>query len=590
VKANAIITYQHGSFDANQKQVKGRHVASGSFLEGFARYAEVDRILGAVSDRSGVGSFTAQVEAAMARRVAAGRPEVAAVTGNWQAAYRDAGMVFTPDPSLAGFAEARRYTGQRAYSICGLTHTVSSDGAMDRLLDYLIAPVQTWDALICSSTSVKAVVLSMIEVWADYLEQRIGARPEPLIQIPIIPLGVDGGKFAGFAEDRAAGADLRARLGIPKDAVVALFFGRLAMHAKAHPQPMMEAVLRANADLAARGVAADRRLHLVLTGQFPNQHIEDHTRQMITDLEADGIVHVVDGAEADLSAASWAAADIFLSLSDNLQESFGITPVEGMAAGLPCVVSDWNGYKDTVVDGETGFRVPTLMPGPGHGVPLITGYDRGVVSYDKYIGYASQVTAPSVERTAEALVTLATDPELRARMGAAGRRRVAALFDWARVIPQYQDLWQELNERRSRDGEIAALDPLAPNPRRADPLLTFKAHPTALIDRQTRFRLPHRLRADPELRQVTFDRAARNSANTFAKEYTLDEPQLSRLFSTIVSLDADTTQGGAGDSGVTVDAAVQASGVKASPNRVQRGIAWLAKYGLIEIELVRREE
>ena len=31
-----------------------------------------------------------------------------------------------------------------------------------------------------------------------------------------------------------------------------------------------------------------------------------------------------------------------------MQETFGLTPLEAMAAGLPCVVSDWNGYRDTV--------------------------------------------------------------------------------------------------------------------------------------------------------------------------------------------------------------------------------------------------
>ena len=40
-----------------------------------------------------------------------------------------------------------------------------------------------------------------------------------------------------------------------------------------------------------------------------------------------------------------------MSLADNIQETFGLTPVEAMAAGLPCVMSDWDGYRDTVRDG-----------------------------------------------------------------------------------------------------------------------------------------------------------------------------------------------------------------------------------------------
>ena len=72
----------------------------------------------------------------------------------------------------------------------------------------------------------------------------------------------------------------------------------------------------------------------------------------------------VDGKNFSHYNEAWAASDLFVSLSDNLQETFGITPVEAMAAGLPVVVSDWDGYKDTVVEGVTGYRVPTWMPPP----------------------------------------------------------------------------------------------------------------------------------------------------------------------------------------------------------------------------------
>ena len=54
------------------------------------------------------------------------------------------------------------------------------------------------------------------------------------------------------------------------------------------------------------------------------------------------------------------AADLFVSLADNPQETFGITPLEAMAAELPCLVSDWDGYRDTVTN-DVGCRIPTRM-------------------------------------------------------------------------------------------------------------------------------------------------------------------------------------------------------------------------------------
>ena len=60
---------------------------------------------------------------------------------------------------------------------------------------------------------------------------------------------------------------------------------------------------------------------------------------------------VLDGRINDVRDTAWAAADVFCSLSDNIQETFGLTPIEAMAAGLPVVVTDWDGYKDTVRNG-----------------------------------------------------------------------------------------------------------------------------------------------------------------------------------------------------------------------------------------------
>src|SRR5438045_9025590 len=70
-------------------------------------------------------------------------------------------------------------------------------------------------------------------------------------------------------------------------------------------------------------------------------------------------VRLLDTPSDKTKYALTAAADVFVSPGDSLQESFGITPIEAMACGIPQVVADWNGYRDTVSYGETGFFVPT---------------------------------------------------------------------------------------------------------------------------------------------------------------------------------------------------------------------------------------
>ena len=57
----------------------------------------------------------------------------------------------------------------------------------------------------------------------------------------------------------------------------------------------------------------------------------------------------------------YASADIFVSLADNPQETFGLAPLEAMATGLPVVLSDWNGYRDLVEHGHSGYLIPTSL-------------------------------------------------------------------------------------------------------------------------------------------------------------------------------------------------------------------------------------
>ncbi|HEV7383389.1 MAG TPA: glycosyltransferase, partial [Phenylobacterium sp.] len=180
---------------------------------------------------------------------------------------------------------------------------------------------------------------------------------------------------------------------------------------------------------------------------------------------------------------AWAAADIFASLADSIQETFGITPLEAMAAGLPALVSDWNGYKDTVRDGVDGFRIETWAPPPGAGDAITRDFESGLVGYDEYLSRASTAVTIDMRQLLDRLRGLVTDADLRRRLGAAGRARARSTFDWDVVFRSYQLLWRE----QARIRRAAATDPatagwLARAPRRgADhmgPFDTFAGYPT----------------------------------------------------------------------------------------------------------------
>jgi glycosyltransferase involved in cell wall biosynthesis len=91
---------------------------------------------------------------------------------------------------------------------------------------------------------------------------------------------------------------------------------------------------------------------------------------------------------------AYAEADIFCFPTHYSAESFGLVAVEAMMFGLPVVATNWRGLADIVVDGETGFLV-----------------------------------APKdAQSIAERLQRLISDSDLRAAMGAAGRRRYEDRF------------------------------------------------------------------------------------------------------------------------------------------------------------------
>jgi alpha-maltose-1-phosphate synthase len=296
----------------------------------------------------------------------------------------------------------------------------------------------------------------------------LGAQLAPRPQFPVIPLGVDCARFAPNAALRAA---QRQALGIAPDDIAFLFVGRLSFHAKAHPYAMYRALERAV-------LRTGKRIHLIQAGWFANEFIENAFRDGARKFCPGVTAHFLDARKPEVRFAIWQAADIFTSLSDNIQETFGLTPIEAMAAGLPSVVADWDGYRDTVQHGEHGIRVPTLAPPPGLCADLADAHAVGMDTYDYYCGYASQLVAVDIQATAEAYIALIENPGLRARLGTAARATAEASFDWRHVIAHYQELWAELAARRAVSAESAPARGSVYWPSRADPFTLFAEYPT----------------------------------------------------------------------------------------------------------------
>ena len=102
-------------------------------------------------------------------------------------------------------------------------------------------------------------------------------------------------------------------------------------------------------------------------------------------------------------------------------EPFGLVPLEAMACGVPVVASAVGGQVDSVVDGVTGVHVPPREPGA----------------------------------LAAALRTLLDQPERRAALGAAGRRRAQERFAFDRVAAATRDVYAAVIRRAAGRGQVA---------------------------------------------------------------------------------------------------------------------------------------
>ncbi len=455
-------------------KIMGRQSAGNGFLNGWLRYADVDAHHAWVPDASAAKLFNAfATENAVTQPVH--------VFGNAQLSQlKEVGCLYLPGPGLSTGAWQRSVFGQRAWSLLGVTFTTCSDRSMNEFADFLTAPVAPWDALMCSSRAVRDSVRKVLEGRMDYLRNRLGATRFSLPQLPIVPFGVHEEEFAFTAAQKSKA---KAELGCTANSVVVLFAGRLSFHAKAHPLAMFQA-------LQAIAVAhPEKDIVMLEFGVFFNEGIKAAFEEAATKVAPNVRRVVLDGKSDGNKLTAWAGADIFCSLTDNIQEAFGITPVEAMAAGLPVVVTDWDGYKDTVVDGVTGYLIPTVLPPAGDAQDIAHNHALETISYDVYIGQLSAITHVHLEAAKQALTQLVLDAALRARMGAAGQARVAQQYSWRGIIAQYQQLIGELNENRRSYPTLAPEEARNAWPVAIDPLHAFGSYPSSHLAPQTELRL-----------------------------------------------------------------------------------------------------
>jgi glycosyltransferase involved in cell wall biosynthesis len=252
---------------------------------------------------------------------------------------------------------------------------------------------------------------------ADTLVEDYGAESERIVQVP---LGVNLARFRPI--DRLGA---RARLGLDPRALLAVYVGRML------PRKDVRNIVRALALLRRRTVIDGAgSLRLLVVGGDSEKPDETATPELgelarlASELGVRDRVVFTGKRQPDDLALYYGAADIVVTTPH--YEPFGLTPLEAMACARPVIGSAVGGIAYTVRDGETGLLVPPHDP----------------------------------DALARALTWLCERPDVRERMGRAGRARVEREFTWdvvaARTAMWYERIramaWRARDVRRAASG------------------------------------------------------------------------------------------------------------------------------------------
>ncbi|MEA3407267.1 MAG: glycosyltransferase [Chloroflexota bacterium] len=218
--------------------------------------------------------------------------------------------------------------------------------------------------------------------------QRSGIDPK---KVTMIPNGVQLREFSNF--DPAAAEKLRDAWSIQPETAIIGTVGRFVTP-KGH-------IYLLDALASLRNQMPDIRALIIGDGPLRSS-IE-------TSVKALGLAEIVilTGTRHDIPELL-SLLDLFVLPS--LWEGLPIAILEAMAAGLPVVATRVGGVPEVVVDGETGLLVPPGDP----------------------------------DALAQAILRLLRDPDLRHRMGQAGRARVAEHFSVEQMVRKTEALYERL--------------------------------------------------------------------------------------------------------------------------------------------------
>ena len=235
-------------------------------------------------------------------------------------------------------------------------------------------------------TSVADRVIGISHSVVLYLQKTAKINPQKII---MINNGVEVPRIVDIKEVER----LRQKYGVWEDEVIIGSVGRIRDKVKLYSD-----IIKAVALLPDRA-----KIKIVIVGEGPDR---DFLKKTAAERGL-GNQLIMPGVQMD-TPPFYRLMDIFCIVSDN--EGFGLVAAEAMFHRLPVIASAVGGLKDIVINGETGFLVPSHSP----------------------------------DKIAEKLQLLIDQPELRTSMGAQGLDRAEKEYSAKVYVEKVHQLYQQL--------------------------------------------------------------------------------------------------------------------------------------------------
>lgn len=377
-------------------------------------------------------------------------------------------VFFTPGTVLKHIARWRQLFARfYSFPICGLTHTISYSFALeDTSFMNLWSGLESWDAIICTSRAARQAMKKLNRLAEKTLSQN-GFTAQSPVQLPYLASGIAVEDYKSYDK-----YDSRRQLHLSHRKTIILYFGRFSVTDKADLVPLFLAlneIVKKNKDVL-----------LLLGGDSFNKAYIGYLKQVIQKMGLSSHVAFKLNPSQQEKYQLYAASDIFVSPSDNIQETFGLTVLEAMASGLPVVISDWDGYKDFVCHGKTGFLIPTYWAHCDSDAIRLSFLFREDF-HPAHFNLAQSVCV-DINKMVEYLSLLIQKKSLRLAMGSAAQRFVAQNFDWSVSIARYENYWQTLVKRAKKQKMAKVKTPFL-LPKYFE---CFRHYATSSIDRETK--------------------------------------------------------------------------------------------------------